>query len=347
MLHFGRRSRLGGKVFGRPRTGADDRFAAAERVKLALTVNVRPEDGTPKARIEAMKAARGSTEWRKTPTWTRNGDEPGSWEADVGGAVTLRLEDVYRHDGGRLRVHGRRTTSTHEFRRFVQSRVRKRVRQAFAREQLHEYVTELMSTGFATANLGALPAQEVALAPWEIGEVLAEVLLQETEGACLPWPPSWDKRSATASLPGPDLIGFLEDQGSECFLFGEVKTSDADDVHASVIYGEDGLRGQIERLLNSEDRRQLLISWLCVRAKGRDWQPRFDRCLAVYLADPSQGAVVAVLLRGRAPREEDLQPVRAAVEDWTSPYRVMLFGYYLPVPIADLPAVLEGTVERP
>jgi hypothetical protein len=208
-------------------------------------------------------------------------------------------------------------------------------------------VTELTSTGFATANLSALSAEEVALAPWEIGEVLAEVLLEETERADFPWPPSWDKRSATASLPGPDLIGFLAENGSECFLFGEVKTSDADDVHASVIHGDDGLRRQIERLLNSEDRRKLLISWLCVRAKGCDWRSRFDRCLAVYLANPSQGAVVAVLLRGREPNEADLQPVRSAIEHLTSPYRRILLGYYLPVPIAELPAVLKGTEERP
>lgn len=261
--------------------------------------------------------------------------------------VASRWDDAYRHDGSALRVHGRRNTSTHEFRRFVQTRVRDRLRRASAREQLREYVTELTSTGFATANLGALSAEEVALAPWEIGEVLAEVLLEETEGADFPWPPSWDKRSATASLPGPDLIGFLGEDGSECFLFGEVKTSDADDVHASVIHGDDGLRRQIERLLNSEDRRQLLISWLCVRAKGRDWKSRFDRCLAVYLANPSQGAVVAVLLRGREPNEADLQPIRSSVENLVSPYRRILLGYYLPVPVAELPTVLEGTAERP
>jgi hypothetical protein len=131
-------------------------------------------------------------------------------------------------------------------------------------------MSELTSTGFATANLVAVSAAEVALAPWEIGEVLAEVLLEQTEQAEFPWPPSWDKRSATASLPGPDLIGFLGDEGSECFLFGEVKSSDAEDVRASVINGDDGLRRQIERLLSSEDRRQLLISWLCVRARNQD-----------------------------------------------------------------------------
>jgi len=262
-------------------------------------------------------------------------------------AVVLRWEDAYREEGPSLRVHGRKNTSTHEFRRFIQSRVRERLRRASTREELREYVRELTGTGFATANLGALSGEEVALAPWEIGEVLAEVLLEETEGAHFPWPTSWDKRSATASLPGPDLIGFLGEDGSECFLFGEVKTSDADDVHASVIYGEDGLRAQIERLLNSEQRRQLLIAWLCVRARGQDWKPRFDRCLAVYLAKPSQGAVVAVLLRGRDPSESDLHPVRSAVEGLASPYRRMLLGYYLPVPIAELPAVLRGTEERP
>lgn len=261
--------------------------------------------------------------------------------------LALRWEDAYRHDSPGLRVHGRRSTSTHEFRRFVQSRVRDRLRRADAREQLREYLTELTSTGFVTANLSALSSAEIALAPWEIGEVLAEVLLEETERAVFPWPPSWDKRSATASLPGPDLIGFLEVDGSECFLFGEVKTSDADEVHASVIHGDDGLLRQIERLLISEDRRQLLISWLCVRARDRDWKPQFDRCLAAYLASPSQGAVVAVLLRGREPDEADLQPVRSAVEGLDCPYRPILLGYYLPVPVADLPAVLEGTAERP
>ena len=43
-------------------------------------------------------------------------------------AVTLRWEDIYRHDGPRLRILGRRTTSTHEFRRYIQDRVRAQLR---------------------------------------------------------------------------------------------------------------------------------------------------------------------------------------------------------------------------
>ena len=89
--------------------------------------------------------------------------------------MSLRWEDAYRHDGPRLRLHGRKTASTHEFRRYVQSSVRERLRRASAREQLRDYVNELKSTGFSTANLESVSPEEVALAPWEIGEVLAEL----------------------------------------------------------------------------------------------------------------------------------------------------------------------------
>ena len=262
-------------------------------------------------------------------------------------AITLHWDDIYRHEDPRLRILGRRTTSTHQFRRYMQVRVREKLRRSSSRERLREYVSEVVSTGFATTALDEVSVDDVPLATWEIGEVLAEVLLEETERAQFPWPPCWDKRSATASLPGPDLIGFLGDEGSECFLFGEVKSSDADDVHASVIRGNDGLRRQIEHLLSSESRRQLLISWLCVRARDRDWQPKFDRCLAAYFANPSQGVIVGVLLRGREPNETDLQPIRTAVEKQDSPYRLLLLGYYLPVQLNELPAVLEGTMDRP
>jgi hypothetical protein len=44
-------------TFGRPCTSAGDRFAAAKGLKLTLTVDVNPEDGVPKAKIEAMKVA--------------------------------------------------------------------------------------------------------------------------------------------------------------------------------------------------------------------------------------------------------------------------------------------------
>jgi hypothetical protein len=259
----------------------------------------------------------------------------------------LNWIDAYRHDGGHLRVQGRRVESTHECRRYIQNRVRERVRRGSTRVQLRDYLEELQSTGFSLQNIQAVAKEDPSLAPWEIGEVLAETFLEDTEQALFPWPPSWDKRTATASLPGPDLIGFHGAEGEECFLFGEAKSSDAEDVQNSVIYGDDGLRAQLERLLSSEDRRHVLIAWLAVRAEGQSWRDRLDRSLTAYFAAPSRAIVVGILLRGREAEAAHLHPVRSMVEAHNPTYRVLLLGFYLPIPMADWPAALEGSEERP
>lgn len=131
----------------------------------------------------------------------------------------LIWNDAYRHESGQLRVHGRQVESTHECRRYIQSRVRDRIRRGSTRAQLREYLEELRSTDFSLQNIETVAQKEPSLATWEIGEVLAEILLEDTEQAMFPWPPSWDKRTATASLPGPDLIGFHGAGSRECFLF--------------------------------------------------------------------------------------------------------------------------------
>jgi hypothetical protein len=116
---------------------------------------------------------------------------------------------------------------------------------------------------------------------------------------------------------------------------------------ASVIYGADGLRDQIDRLLSSEERRHVLIAWLLVRAEGKAWKEKFDRCLDAYFLPSSKAVVVGILLSGRTAEEAHLRPVRAAVEARLTSHSVILLGYYLPIPVADWPAALEGTEDRP
>ncbi len=264
-----------------------------------------------------------------------------------GAPPNLAWTVAYTHDAGTLRVQGRRTLSTHECRRYLQIKVRERLRQADSRIQLRECLAELQSTGFDLKNIEAVAGTEPTPKPWQVAEVLAEVLLEDTENATFPWPPSWDKRTATASLPGPDLVGFHGVPNREHFLFGEVKSSDVENLHASVIYGEDGLRTQIERLLTSDERRHVLISWLAVRAAGQAWKTRFDCCLAAYFAETGEAVIVGVLLSGRGPHEGHLAPVRAAVEGCGTAFQVLLLGYYRPIPLADWPMALAGTEDRP
>jgi hypothetical protein len=264
-----------------------------------------------------------------------------------GVAPNLAWRAAYVHEAGRLRVHGRRTESTHECRRYLQNKVRDRLRHGESTTHLREYLAELQSTGFDVRNIENVASTEPTPKPWQVGEVLAEVLLEDTENATFPWPPSWDKRTASASLPGPDIIGFHAAQDREHFLFGEIKSSDAKDLHASVIYGDDGLRNQIDRLLASEERRHVLIAWLKVRAPGQAWKARFDFCLAAYFAETAEALIVGVLLSGLPPDESHLAPVRTAVEASGTDFQVLLLGYYLPIPLADWPQALAGTLDRP
>jgi len=259
----------------------------------------------------------------------------------------LRWIDVYHYEANNLRVHGRRSESSHEYRRYLQARVRDRLRKGSSRVQLSEYLEELNSTGFAINEIARIAETDPCPAPWEIGEVLAEVLLEDLENAYFPWPPSWDKRTATASLPGPDLIGFIGETGDERFVFGEVKTSNAADVLRSVIYGDDGLRHQVSRLVSSKERREILISWLVVRAQGKPWKSTLDRALKSYFGDPPSAVIVGVLLHSGDPDESHLRPVRTEVEAQSTPYGVFLLGFYLPLPVDEWPEAIEGTEDKP
>lgn len=262
----------------------------------------------------------------------------------MNGALTWT--NAYEEDGS-VKVHGRRADSTIEVRRYLQTRLRERLRASSLRSRLEEYVREVDSTGFAGGGLTQLSESETSLEPWEIGEVLAEVLLEDVEGAFFPWPPSWDKRVSSASLPGPDLVGFVGEVGSEEFVFGEAKTSDAADVVNSVIYGDDGLRAQVERLLTSEERRSVLIGWLLVRAESRDWKAQFDRALTAYAERPSRARVVGVLLSGSDADPSHLAPIKTRCVELSSPFAVSLVAFYFPIAAKDWAVAIEGTEDQP
>jgi hypothetical protein len=86
-------------------------------LKPALTVNVTPEGRVSKAKIEEMKVALREL---GTPENIEVSDELAvAWGCDVSTPWPLHWESVYRHDASLLCVHGRRTTSTHQFRRYI------------------------------------------------------------------------------------------------------------------------------------------------------------------------------------------------------------------------------------
>lgn len=266
-------------------------------------------------------------------------------------APVLRWTDVYKNEKGKLRVHGRHTSSTHECRRYLQHRVRQRLREssplAQLSESLEESISALETTGFGTSLIKEVASEAPNPHDWQIGEVLAQVLLEDTENTRFPWPPTWDNRSTTASLPGADLVGFIGADGDERFAFGETKTSDAEDVLNSVIYGSDGLRDQLDRLMRISERRVSLVAWLLVRSSGRPWKAAFDRAKTRFAKNPRDIVIIGVLLRCRDYDQSHLELVRKHLESLMTTESVLLVGYYLPIEIRLWLDAIEGTEERP
>jgi len=265
--------------------------------------------------------------------------------------VGIRWTSVYSEVAGAIRLEGRSTESTHECRRYFQQRLRQCVRDATSTvrlaDELADHIANLESTGFGVDEIRNVAHASEMPTPWQIGEVLAQELLRDLEKAHFPWPPTWDNRTSTASLPGSDLVGFIGDDGAEQFAFGEAKTSDATNVQTSVIYGDDGLRAQIDHLMTSAQRRVDLIGWLHVRAQGSEWESIYHRALLRFCENPSKATIIAVLLRSKDINKDHLQPVHNRIRDLTHSYNVLLLAFYFPIAIEKWCQAIEGTEDEP
>ena len=71
--------------------------------------------------------------------------------------LRLRWIDVYHYEANNLRVHGRRSESSHEYRRYMQLRVRDRLRKGSSRVQLSEYLEESITTPKRGSLMGTDP----------------------------------------------------------------------------------------------------------------------------------------------------------------------------------------------
>ncbi|MFP4439168.1 MAG: hypothetical protein ACLFVO_18155 [Chloroflexaceae bacterium] len=83
----------------------------------------------------------------------------------------------------------------------------------------------LATTEMASDTLLTLLSCEPQYEDWEVGESLAQCLLEAEYGIHWPWNQERDKRTPRASLPGVDLVGFGRFNHEVWLVFGEVKTS--------------------------------------------------------------------------------------------------------------------------
>jgi len=259
------------------------------------------------------------------------------------GTATLRSAVCYSGHVKSSSWEGRHVPDAERFKRFVREVVRPRVSDAASsfESDLRGLATTGMATEFVEHLLKAVPEPE----GWEVGEALAECALQRDSGREVHWP--WntvrDRRTPRASLPGSDLVGFYRDGDSVLLLFGEVKTSSDAGTPPNVMNGGSGMAWQLEQSATRLDIQHALLKWLHARCSSPPYRDLYEKAVARYLKSEGKDLLlVGILIRDTAPSELDLKSRGHALsKKLGTPTRVELIAWYLPVPIADWPKLLQ------
>ena len=182
-----------------------------------------------------------------------------------------------------------------------------------------------------------------------IGEALAECALRDDAGRTVRWP--WnmvrDRRSARASLQGPDLIGFVIEKDRVSLLVGEVKTSSERRSPPTVMRNHDGMAQQIERCATDPEVHLTMLQWLHVRCRTPPWREFYEKAVQRFLGSGGRDLiVVGILNRDSAPSGRDLEATgKRLSKQIETPTRVQLIAWYLPVRIADWPRLLRDQTQ--
>ncbi len=199
--------------------------------------------------------------------------------------------------------------------------------------RLQDLATTGASAEWLTEFLDEAVSDEIV--PWQVGEAIAEAVLEDYHGVVFPWNTRRDERNPRASLPGADLVGIsVEPQGCR-LVFGEVKSSSDASSPPGVVTGKSGMDQQLERLIEDNRLHFSLIKWLVARVDDEETGASFDEALAAFVQTHGSAVrLVGVLVRDTSPRESDVSARgRALGERVTEPGSVELRAMYVPKPM--------------
>lgn len=241
---------------------------------------------------------------------------------------------------------GRVVVDEDYFKSYVASRVRARVEDDDTHDpfeaELRGMATTGMQTNFVERLLRAVPDEK----SWAVGEALAECVLadDDTREICWPWNLVRDRRTPRASLPGADLVGFCKEGESVLLLFGEVKTSSDTGTPPNVMNGSGGMVWQLEEEATRLDIQHALLKWLRSRCDAPKHRELYRAAVRRYVQSVGKEILlVGILLRDTKPNELDLTArAKALAAKLSTPTRIEITAWYLPVPIKDWPALLHG-----
>lgn len=197
---------------------------------------------------------------------------------------------------------------------------------------------DLPSTGtsaeWLTSSLEEAISHEVL--SWQVGEAIAEAVLEDSHGVVFPWNNRRDQRNPRASLPGADLVGISVEPKRCQLVFGEVKSSSDPSSPPGVLTGKSGMDQQLERLIDDRKLHFSLIKWLSARVDDHKTVTLFDKALTAFIqTSGSSVRLIGVLVRDTSACESDVSARGKALgEKVSSPGSVELHAMYMPRPMA-------------
>ncbi len=203
---------------------------------------------------------------------------------------------------------GRAVRDVNQFQTYMHSIVHPRITDSHS--SFEGDLRALATTGMETRFVEHLLASVHQPSAWEVGEALAECLLQDNAIRQVHWP--WntvrDRRTPRASLPGADLVGF-HCEGSETMpLIGEVKTSQDSNAPPNVMNGRSGMVWQLDELAKRLDIQHALLRWLHARCRQDPYRTLYVNAAKRYTESEGKAiAIVGILLRDTTPDEGDLR----------------------------------------
>ncbi|MBA1445580.1 MAG: hypothetical protein M3H12_08585 [Chromatiales bacterium] len=251
----------------------------------------------------------------------------------------LAHEICYREVHGTVDYSGRQVADAEAFRLYLSGPVRSRLEDTGQADAFQADLLALATTEMASATLNSLLSSTTSHQAWEVGEALAECLLTDNVGAQWPWNTERDKRTPKASLPGADLVGLIERDGTIYLLLGEVKTSSDTDSPPNVLFGRSGMIHQLDQLASNLNVNRSLLNWLHARCKGTEFWPMFQEAATHYLRSGGKFLVLyGLLLRDTPAEEADLASRAVALARCIdNPCSAVLQAWYLPSPIDQWP----------
>lgn len=241
--------------------------------------------------------------------------------------------------------HGIRLSGGDAFDAFLADNVRERLDDAEAAEDYEQHLRGLAGTGFAQENLDRILAANVQEnRDWAIGEAIAEAWLLGRHNVLWPWNLERDKRIASASLPGADLVGLAVDGEHVVFALGEVKTSSDADTPPGVMNGRTGMIHQLEAIASDLSILGTILKWLFFRCKGTEYEEHYNIAAArLFESGNLEVRLFGVLIRDTVPNELDLRNRRDALAGIIAdPTQCNLIALYLPCRVEDLPGLVRG-----